>query len=106
MEQTRRVTATLRQLPREAAVALPYKAIDVMALSPSQSLDEIALQHITELPVATRHALSGLGILNGGGGVLASYLLFEPHFVQTVMALGEADAYARKEEFLTFFRSN
>ena len=105
VEQTRRVTATMKQLPREAALALPYKAIDVMAISPSQSLDEIAQRHITELPIATRHALSGLGILNGGGGVLASYLLFEPHFVQTLMALGEADGYARKEEFLAFFRA-
>jgi NTE family protein len=102
VEQTRRVTTTLKQLPREAAAALPYKAIDVMAIAPSQSLDEIALQHIKELPVATRHALSGLGVLKGGGGVLASYLLFEPNFVQTLMALGETDAFARKAEFLEF----
>ena len=103
VEQTRRVTSTLKALPRDAASALPYKAIDVMAIAPSQSLDEIAQQHIKELPVATRHALSGLGILNGGGGVLASYLLFEPNFVQTLIALGETDAYARKTEFLEFF---
>ena len=102
VEQTRRVTQTLKQLPREAAAALPYKAIDVMAIAPSQSLDEIALQHIKELPVATRHALSGLGVLKGGGGVLASYLLFEPNFVQTLMALGETDAFARKAEFIEF----
>ncbi len=102
VEQTRRVTATLKQLPREAAAALPYKAIDVMAIAPSQSLDEIAMQHIRELPIATRHALSGLGMLKGGGGVLASYLLFEPNFVQTLIALGETDAFARKSEFLEF----
>ena len=106
VEQTRRVTATLKQLPREAAAALPYKAIDVMAIAPSQSLDEIALQHIKELPVATRHALSGLGVLKGGGGVLASYLLFEPNFVQTLIALGETDAFARKAEFLEFLMPN
>ncbi len=106
VEQTRRVTSTLKQLPREAAAALPYKAIDVMAIAPSQSLDEIALQHIKELPVATRHALSGLGVLKGGGGVLASYLLFEPNFVQTLIALGETDAFARKAEFLEFLMPN
>jgi NTE family protein len=103
VEQTRRVTATIQQLPREAAMALPYKAVEVMAISPSQSLDAIAQSHISELPPATRAALSGLGMLNGGGGVLASYLLFEPAFVQKLRALGESDAFAKKAELMAFF---
>lgn len=103
VEQTRRVTSTLRSLPPEAAAAMPYKPIDVMAISPSQSLDALALQHMGALPLATRHALSGLGILKGGGGVLASYLLFEPAFVQTLMSLGESDAFAHKAQLLEFF---
>ena len=103
VEQTRRVTGTIKALPREAAAALPYQAVEVMAIAPSKSLDEVAQQHITELPMATRHALSGLGMLKGGGGVLASYLLFEPNFVQTLIAMGETDAYARKTELLEFF---
>ena len=103
VEQTRRVTGTLRSLPPEAAAAMPYKPIDVMAISPSQSLDALAQQHMGALPLATRHALSGLGILKGGGGVLASYLLFEPAFVQTLMSLGESDAFALKAELLAFF---
>jgi NTE family protein len=103
VEQTRRVTRTLKQLPRGAAAAMPYQPMDVMAIAPSQSLDDLAQRHMGELPSATRNALSGLGILKGGGGVLASYLLFEPGFVQTLIALGESDAFARKAEFLEFF---
>ena len=103
VEQTRRVTKTLRQMPREASEAMPYRAIEVLAIAPTQSLDDLALKHINELPSATRHALGGLGILKGGGGVLASYLLFEPGFVQTLIAMGESDAYARKGEILEFF---
>jgi NTE family protein len=106
VEQTQRVNQTLKQMPREAAIAMPYRAIDVMAITPTQSLDDLAQRHIKELPTATRHALSGLGILNGGGGVLASYLLFEPGFVQTLMAIGESDAFARKAEFLEFFSAS
>ena len=94
---------TLKQLPRNAASALPYRAVDVLAIAPTQSLDALAQQHIKELPSATRHALSGLGVLKDGGGVLASYLLFEPGFVKTLIAMGESDAYARKAEFLEFF---
>jgi NTE family protein len=105
VEQTRRVTRTIKQMPREAAEAMPYRPIDVMSISPSQSLDGLALQHMMALPAATRNALSGLGILKGGGGVLASYLLFEPAFVQTLISLGEADAFARKAEFLDFLNT-
>jgi NTE family protein len=50
-----------------------------------------------------RRALGGLGALKGGGGAIASYLLFEPGFVQSLIALGEQDAYARKDELLAFF---
>ncbi len=103
VEQTRRVTQTLKKLPRDAASVLPYRSVDVLSIAPSQSLDALAQQHIKELPAATRHALSGLGVLNDGGGVLASYLLFEPGFVKTLIAMGESDAYARKSEILTFF---
>ena len=56
------------------------------------------------LPPTVRRALSGLGALRDGGGAsLASYLLFEPGFVSSLVALGEQDAYARKEELLAFF---
>ena len=55
------------------------------------------------LRMRARRALGGLGALKGGGGALASYLLFEPGFVKALMALGEHDAYARKDELIAFF---
>ncbi len=103
VEQAQRVTKTLQQLPREVAGVLPYRSVEVLAIQPSQSLDALAQTHAHELPLAVRRALGGLGALKGGGGALASYLLFEPGFVQSLIALGEQDAYARKEELLAFF---
>jgi NTE family protein len=103
VEQAQRVTRTLKQLPREIAGVLPYRSVEVMALQPTQSLDALAQAHAHELPGAVRRALGGLGALKGGGGVIASYLLFEPGFVQKLVALGERDAYARKDELLAFF---
>jgi len=103
VEQTQRVTQTLRNLPREVAAVMPYRPVEVLAIAPSQSLDALAQAHAHELPDATRGALEGLGALRGGGAALASYLLFEPGFIQALMQLGEQDAYAKKAEVQAFF---
>jgi NTE family protein len=76
----------------------------VLAIQPSQSVDALAQAHAHELPRALRRALGGLGAVQQGGG-LASYLLFEPGFVRGLMALGEQDAYARKDELLAFLEA-
>ena len=34
------------------------------------------------------------------GGTLASYLLFEPGFVQSLISMGESDAAAHKDELM------
>lgn len=103
VEQTSRLARTLKQLPPEVASVLPYRAVDVLAIQPSQSLDALAQQHLRLLPAALRRALGGLGAMQGAGA-LASYLLFEPGFVQALVTLGEQDAYARKDELLAFLQ--
>ncbi|MBI5275005.1 MAG: patatin-like phospholipase family protein [Burkholderiales bacterium] len=103
VEQTQRIARTLKQLPREVAAVMPYRPIEVLAIQPSQSLDAVAQQHVVALPPTVRRALGGLGAMRNGGGALASYLLFEPGFVQQLMKMGEQDAYARKDDVLAFF---
>ena len=102
VEQTLRVNQTLRDLPHSVAQSMPYRPVEVLAITPTQSLDALAQIHAHELPVATRNALEGLGALKGGGAALASYLLFEPGFIKALIQLGEQDAYARKDELLAF----
>ena len=109
VEQAQRVSNTLASLPPELALALPYRPVQVLAMQPSQSLDEMALRHVNELPAGTRNTLEGLGALNtqhgagASGAALASYLLFEPGFVNALITLGEQDAYARRAELTAFF---
>ncbi len=100
VEQTRRVARTINELPHEAVSAMRYKAIEVLAMAPTQSLDALALQYTDELPTTIRDALGALGMLRGGGGALASYLLFEQGFVQSLMALGKSDATTRAAELI------
>jgi NTE family protein len=111
VEQTTRVSDTLSRLPPGLAAALPYRPVQVMAIQPSQSLDELAQKHINELPASTRNTLVGLGALDtergaaGSAAALASYLLFEPGFVQALITLGEHDAWRRRDELEAFFAS-
>ncbi|MEO7128399.1 MAG: patatin, partial [Rhodoferax sp.] len=105
VEQAQRVSRTLNQLPHELVAGLPFRSVNVLSIQPSQSLDALAQTHARELPVGARRALGGLGAIKGGGAALASYLLFEPGFVQVLMALGAQDADARRGELLAFFAS-
>ena len=110
VEQAQRVSATLAQLPPEIAASLPYHAVNIVSLQPSFSLDELALQHVADLPTATRNTLKGLGALEttaasgGSAASLASYLLFEPRFVQALIELGERDAWRQREALEALFR--
>lgn len=110
VEQTQRVSQTLAKLPPELACALPYRPVEVMALHPSISLDELAQQHIGALPAATRDTLAGLGVLDtrrqasGSAAALASYLLFEPPFTHALIHLGEQDAWRQRDALMAFLQ--
>jgi NTE family protein len=107
VEQAQRMNHTLDQLPREVAAVMPYRRVQVLSLQPSESLDELARQHAQALPPAVRKVLASLAgkasKQGTAGAALASYLLFEPAFTTPLMALGERDAYARKDDLLAFF---
>lgn len=107
IERMRRINRTLALLPESALADTPLKPLEALVISPSQRLDDIAARHLLALPVPVRALLGGVGVGGKGdaarGSALASYLLFEAPFTQELMALGEADTVARKDEVLQFF---
>lgn len=78
--------------------------IEVLSISPSQSIDQIAKEHIHELPRSLKLFLKLTGATAQGGGTsAASYLLFEPGFCRKLMDLGYQDALAQQDSIKTFF---
>jgi NTE family protein len=100
--QIARINESLRVLPPDLRAALPLRAVEVLTLQPSASLDALAQSHAHTLPKPILRVLEGLGALQGSGAALASYLLFEPGFIGELMALGRADVRARAAEIVAF----
>lgn len=104
VEQLARVNDAIGTLPAALQDQLPFRPVPVLVLQPSASLDALAQAHVHELPAPIVRVLEGLGALSGAGAGLASYLLFEPGFIQALMALGRADALSRKQALIDFLQ--
>jgi NTE family protein len=102
VEQIGHINQSLQALPPALRAQLPFRPVEVLALQPSASLDALAQEHAHTLPKPIRRVLEGLGALRGSGASLASYLLFEPDFVNALMAMGRADVMARANEIRAF----
>ena len=107
VERMRRINRTLALLPDSALADTPLRPLEALVISPSQRLDDIAGRHLGALPAPVRGLLRGVGVGGKGadarGSALASYLLFEAPYTRELMALGEADTQARRDEVLRFF---
>ncbi|WP_426234880.1 patatin-like phospholipase family protein [Pseudomonas sp. TWP3-2] len=82
--------------------ALGVAPVEVLVISPSQPIDEIAARHRQELPAALRLFLRGPGATKTSGAGVLSYLLFEAGYCSELIDLGRRDALAKREALCRF----
>jgi NTE family protein len=99
-----RLTDELSQQNAQSSVPNDFHSIETLSISPSQSIDEIARNHIQELPFNLRLLLKFTGATDHSSGInAASYLLFEPGFCREIIDLGYRDALNQSAEIQQFF---
>ena len=98
----------LTELAGEEGVRGGVRRVEVLTITPSQSLDLMALEHLKDMPTQARALFRVLGVSSDpgrpGGGSLMSYLLFESSYTKRLIELGYADTMQRNDEVIAFFK--
>lgn len=104
VERLNRINSLIDEIPPTVHNNLPYKKVDVVWISPSADIGEIAAQKNTKLPHIIRYMLKGLGSVQETSEIV-SYLLFDPSFCTQLIEIGYEDGMRQKEEIQKFLEA-
>lgn len=100
LEFLRHINDILPHIPQRKLLKnnIRHEVVDLLEISPSRDLSELAVEHFDELPRSLR-----LFVKESSGGTILSLLLFEPGYCQALMQLGLHDALEKEQEISEFF---
>jgi NTE family protein len=89
--------------------AQEYRFVNCIRVRPSEDIGRLANDHLRRGrlrgdPILTRRLINLLDLGVESEADLASYLLFDGPFCRRLIEMGRADAQARRDELLEFFR--
>jgi len=89
--------------------AVEYRYVNCLRVRPSEDIGRLADEHLKRGrlrgdPIVTRRLFSLLDLGVAKEADLASYLLFDGPFCRQLIEMGRADAQARRDDLLAFFR--
>jgi NTE family protein len=89
--------------------ALEYRYVNCMRVRPSEDIGRLANDHLKRGrlrgdPILTKKLFNVLDLGVENEADLASYLLFDGPFCRKLIEMGRADAQARRDELIEFFR--
>jgi NTE family protein len=102
LERLKRINHTLSLIPEAQRQRVNLHHVEVLVITPSESIEKIAEQYATRLPWTIRLLLRAIGAMRRSGANLVSYLLFDKSYCRALIALGYADAMQRQDEILAF----
>ena len=104
VERLERLNRLIRLVPEQARSELPHpiRTVEALVLRPSKDLGRLAEDEYQRFPRFLRYLLRGIGVKNGKGADLVSYLAFEPVYVKRLVELGHDDTMARRREIEGF----
>ncbi len=102
LERVNQINQLVNAMTEEQRERSNFRAIDVLSISPSESLERLAEHHASDLPWTIRVLLRLVGVRQQSGTSLLSYLLSEKKYCSAVIDLGYRDAMARRDEILEF----
>lgn len=105
IDRSRLVNQLLELIPPETLrqSGLDLQPVEILEISPSERIDELAKKHIAEMPLVLRRLTGASDSAHSSSANLASYLLFEAGFCRDLMTLGYRDGQSQSRQIERFF---